>query len=231
MDESAARTRIVIAGPHPLLRRGIRTLCTSEPDLEVAGEASDGGEAVGLISVANPEVLIAEVSLPDMTGFELTRRVRLRAPNLAVVLLGGEDDADAVFQAVKTGASAIVSRTAGEAELLDVVRRAARGEHVIDETLDRPAIASRVLSKFTALNDETPQEMQPLFAPLSPREIEVLDLICRGNSNKQIARVLTISDQTVKNHITSILKKLAVNDRTEAVVFSLRQGWISMETS
>ena len=114
-------------------------------------------------------------------------------------------------------------------EILDGIRRAASGEYLINESvLTRPLVASRVLKQFRDLS-MVGQEMEPLFVPLSAREIEVLDYIARGNSNKEIARALKISDQTVKNHITSILRKLAVNDRTQAVVYALRRGWIKMQ--
>jgi DNA-binding NarL/FixJ family response regulator len=133
---------------------------------------------------------------------------------------------------VKSGASALALRRAPAEEILAIIRRVGAGEHVIDEDLvSRPHVAARMLREFSSLSDETPQEIQPLIAPLSPREIEVLEQITGGNSNKQIARKLGISEQTVKNHMTSILKKLAVNDRTEAVLYSLRRGWISIEAS
>jgi len=229
MDEPSHRSRVLIVGPQPLMRLGIRTVVDAAPDLESIGEATSGGEALSLTPIIVPDVLVCDVGLPDMTGFEFTRRLRLQAPNTATVLLSPQEDDDAQFQAVKTGAFALVLNTVAEAELLRIIRSAARGERPIDEMLDRPAVASRVLSEFTALSDEAPQEIQSLFAPLSPREIEILEHICRGNTNKQIAKTLAISDQTVKNHVTSILKKLAVNDRTEAVVFSLRQGWIKID--
>jgi DNA-binding NarL/FixJ family response regulator len=114
-------------------------------------------------------------------------------------------------------------------ELVDAVRRVSQGTFIInDNVLSRPAVASRVLQAFRTVAVEEPPEVAPLYTPLSNREIEILDYIARGNSNKEIAKSLKISDQTVKNHITSILKKLSVNDRTAAVVHALKHGWIKM---
>ncbi len=127
------------------------------------------------------------------------------------------------------GAAAYFLKDVDPAILVDAIRKVSQGEYLInDNVLARPMLASRVLKSFRELAIGEP-ETEPLFVPLSAREVEVLDYIAKGNSNKEIARVLKISDQTVKNHITSILRKLAVNDRTQAVVYALRRGWIKMD--
>jgi DNA-binding NarL/FixJ family response regulator len=228
--EASARIRILVAHRFALFREGIRATVAGIPGAEIVAETEDGATAVKLAMGVAPDVVLSGAALPDMTGVELTRRLRLRIPNAGLILMAEVDDEDSIYHALKAGARGFILETAGPEELRTLLERVARGEHTLDDDLlARPDMASKVLQQFTTLTDETPQELQPLLAPLSPREIEILDLISRGNSNKQIARQLAISDQTVKNHITSILKKLAVNDRTEAVVFSLRKGWISID--
>jgi DNA-binding NarL/FixJ family response regulator len=228
MGSHSPQTRILIADAFPLFRSGIRQALAAHPDLEVAGEAG-GPEVVELAIALDPDVVICDVTLPTSSGLEVCRRLRFHLPNVAVILLAVEEGEEPLFEAVKAGASAYLSRAAEPEELIAEIRRVARGEHTIDDNLlTRPTMASKVLLEFNTLRDQTP-EAEPLFAPLTSREMEILEHISRGYSNKQIARVLAISDQTVKNHITSILKKLAVNDRTEAVVYSLRQGWITMD--
>jgi DNA-binding NarL/FixJ family response regulator len=197
--------------------------------MEVVADTDDSAEAIRLAKQLEPDIVVCGLKLHGAGGIEVTRNLRLHLPNTWIILMAKEEDEESLFKAVKAGASAYILDDTRADPFLDTVRRVARGEHLIDEDiLTHPGIASKVLSQFNTLAEET-KEREPIFAPLSPREIEILEQISRGNSNKQIARILAISDQTVKNHITSILKKLAVNDRTEAVVYSLRQGWIKME--
>ena len=222
--------RVLVADVSPLFRRGAAGTLGAEEDMEVVGEAEEGGELLALATHLDPDVVVYGISSLDARSPDVTRSLHLQLPNAGIILISDEDDEELLFEAVKTGVSAYLLKTVPAEEFLSTVRRVARGEHVIDEALmTRPAIASKVLNEFSTLNDDTPQEFRPLLAPLSPREIEILDQICKGGSNKQIARTLAISEQTVKNHITSILKKLAVNDRTEAVIYSLRRGWISVD--
>lgn len=224
------RIRVLIADSLPLFRQGLKTAISGQPDMEVIGEADRGDEAIQKTIALTPDVLICDLNLPGLGGLDVARTVRLQQPNTGIALLAAEEAEEHLFEAVKAGARAYLLKTTRAEDLLADIRRVAAGEHIIDDQLlSSPTIASKVLQQFAALTEETPQEMKPLFAPLSPREIEILEQVSRGNSNKQIARILAISDQTVKNHITSILKKLAVNDRTEAVVFSLRQGWIKVD--
>jgi DNA-binding NarL/FixJ family response regulator len=221
---------VLLAHRHAIFREGVRAAIAGLPTTVNIDEAADSAQALRTAIETSPDVVICGAALPDTSGLELTRALRLRVPNAGIILMADWDDPDAMYQALKVGASGYIREDASPAELCELVERVARGEHTIDESLlTRPDVATKVLEEFSTRNDDTPQEIQPLLAPLSPREIEILDQISRGNSNKQIGRNLAISDQTVKNHITSILKKLAVNDRTEAVVFSLRRGWISID--
>jgi DNA-binding NarL/FixJ family response regulator len=220
--------RILIADSHPIFRQGLRGIVENEPDIEVVGEASDGPEALALARSVSPDVILLDVQLPNDESMTVARTIKLHLPRTGVVLMTAAHDDEQLFQAIKVGASAFYLKDVRPAEVLDGIRRVASGEYLINEkVLEDPHIASRVLKQFRDLS-LVDKEVEPLFVPLSGREIEVLDYIARGNSNKEIARALKISDQTVKNHITSILRKLNVNDRTQAVVFALRRGWIRM---
>ena len=149
-------------------------------------------------------------------------------PAAAIVVLSTEEDEDALFDAIKAGAAAFILKDIAPEDLVMIIRRVVAGEYLInDKVFARPAVASRVLKEFRELAVYG-QEAAPIFAPLSPREVEILDNIAQGMTNKQVAYALSISEQTVKNHMSSILRKLSVNDRTQAVVYAMRQGWIRM---
>jgi len=169
-----------------------------------------------------------DASLPAPGGIETTQRIRRELPATAIVVMAADEDEEALFASIKAGAAAFVVKDISPDDLVHVVRRVSTGEFLInDKVFSKPAVASRVLKEFRELAVYG-QEAQPIFAPLSPREVEILDNIAQGMTNKQVAYALSISEQTVKNHMSSILRKLAVNDRTQAVVYAMRQGWIKM---
>ncbi|HEX9014699.1 MAG TPA: response regulator transcription factor [Chloroflexota bacterium] len=223
------KIRVLVIDDHPLFRQGVRFALDSEPDIHVVGEAADGDEALRLAVELAPDVVLSDVNIPGPDGVEIVRNLKGKLPHTAVILMTAYDDEDQLFDAVRVGAAGYFLKDLGPQELMDSIRRVNKGEYLINETvLSTPLMASRVLKEFNELSTED-DDVEPLFIPLSNREIEVLDLIAHGNSNKEIAKELGISDQTVKNHITSILRKLAVNDRTQAVVFAIRHGWIKMD--
>ncbi len=223
------KIRVLIADDHPIFCHGVKGVIEAEMDMEIVGEASDGKQAIALARAIAPDVVLLDVHMPTVDGLEVARIIKLHLPRTGVVLMTAYDDEEQLFQAIKVGAAAFFLKDVRPDDLLEGIRRVSVGEYLINESvLTKPLVASRVLKQFRELAS-VGQEIEPLFAPLSAREIEVLDYIARGNSNKEIARALKISDQTVKNHITSILRKLAVNDRTEAVVYALRRGWIKMQ--
>jgi DNA-binding NarL/FixJ family response regulator len=220
--------RVLIADDNPIYRHGVHGVVAAASDMLVVGEAANGQEAIDLVRSQEPDVVLLDVQLPVLDGLDVTRAIRREYPHSAVVLLASNDDEERLFEAIKVGAAAFCRKDVQPADLLASIRRVNAGEYLINESvLTRPLVASRVLKQFRDLS-AVDQDVEPLFVPLSAREIEVLDYIARGNSNKEIARALKISDQTVKNHITSILRKLAVNDRTQAVVYALRKGWIKL---
>lgn len=232
-QESSATTpqktiRVLVVDDHPLFLQGVRWAIDAEPDIEVVAEAGDGNQALKLAEILAPDVVLSDVNIPGPDGVELARALKRILPNTGVILMTAYDDEEQLFNAIRVGAAAYFLKDLGPSELMDGIRRVSRGEYLINENvLSKPMIASRVLREFSSADVDA--ETESIFIPLSNREIEVLEQIARGNSNKEIARALKISDQTVKNHITSILRKLAVNDRTQAVVYAIRHGWIKMD--
>lgn len=198
-------------------------------DFEVVGDALTGEEALHLVNAMEPDLVLLDVRLPETDHLQVTRRLRQQAPNTSVIHVADSPQEDELFGAIRYGAAAYLQSNIDAAKLSDVIKRVYAGSYVIDDSvLANPALATRVLSAFrelTAMN----QQVEPLFAPLSPREKEVLEHAAKGRSNREIARAMNISEQTVKNHLTSVMRKLAVNDRTHAVVFALQQGWINVQ--
>jgi DNA-binding NarL/FixJ family response regulator len=222
------RIRILIVDDHALFRAGIVNVLAKEKDFEVVGEAADGRAAIEASNALSPNIVLMDLSLPQPGGIETTQRIRRELPATAVIVMAVDEDEEALFASIKAGAAAFVIKDISPEDLITVIRRVSKGEFLInDKVFSKPAVASRVLKEFRELAVYG-QEAQPIFAPLSPREVEILDNIAQGMTNKQVAYALSISEQTVKNHMSSILRKLAVNDRTQAVVYAMRQGWIKM---
>ncbi|HJP87642.1 MAG TPA: response regulator transcription factor [Candidatus Limnocylindrales bacterium] len=224
----ADRIRILIVDDHALFRGGISNVLGKEREFDVVGEAADGRNAIEMTGMVSPSIVLMDLSLPAPGGLETTQRIRREFPAVAVVVMAQEEDEESLFASIKAGAAAFVIKDISPEDLIHVIRRVSQGEFLInDKVFSKPAVASRVLKEFRELAVYG-QEAQPIFAPLSPREVEILDNIAQGMTNKQVAYALSISEQTVKNHMSSILRKLAVNDRTQAVVYAMRQGWIKM---
>ncbi len=222
--------RIMLIDEHPLFRQGCRATLEAAGDCVVIAESSSSREGLDLAKQHMPDVILIDALLSTNDALELARQLRHASPRVAIIMLTAFEDEEQLFQTMKLGAAAYLLKGISPDELVEAVRKVSRGIYIInDNVLSRPTVAKRVLRVFREMTAEEPPEVQPLYSPLSGREIEILDYIARGNSNKEIAKSLGISDQTVKNHITSILKKLSVNDRTAAVVHALRKGWIKMD--
>jgi DNA-binding NarL/FixJ family response regulator len=225
----SAPIRILVIDDHPLFRQGIRWSLEDAGDMEVIGEAENGQEAIKLTERLNPDVVLVDINLPGLNGLEVARVIKRRDPRVGIIVLSVYEDDDQLFQAIKVGAAAYSSKDVNPEELLFFIREVARGRYLInDAVLAKPNVATRVLHQFRELAATEDEQTSALFAPLTSREIEILDCIARGLSNKEIANELSISGQTVKNHITSILSKLQVNDRTMAVIYAIKKGWIKM---
>ncbi len=218
--------KVLLVDDHPFFRIGVRDSLEAQPDLEVVGEAEDAQRAIDAADALAPDIILMDLSLPAPGGIEATARIKRSLPSAAVIVLAQNEDEDSLFDAIKAGAAAFILKDVAPNDLVTIMRRVGAGEYLInDKVFARPAVASRVLKEFRELAIYG-QESQPIFAPLSPREVEILDNIAQGMTNKQVAYQLSISEQTVKNHMSSILRKLSVNDRTQAVVYAMRQGWI-----
>ena len=229
--------RVIIIDEQPLFREGIRATLQRMGDCAIAGEATAMGDVLEIVRTCNPDVALIDAGLTLSDPLEIARQMRYLAPRIAIIILTPSKDEERLFQAIKVGAAAYFTRDITPDELVDAIRKVSHGEYLIDEdVLAKPELATRVLDTFRKMGSTVEEEVveeedgKNIYSPLSSREVEILDYIARGNSNKEIAKSLKISDQTVKNHITSILKKLSVNDRTAAVVHALRHGWIKMHT-
>jgi len=229
--------RVIIIDEQPLFREGIRATLLRMGDCDIVGESTAVLDVLEIVRTCNPDVALIDAGLTFSDPLEIARQMRYLAPRIAIIILTPSKDEERLFQAIKVGAAAYFTRNITPDELVDAIRKVSHGEYLIDEdVLAKPELATRVLDTFRKMgstveeDEEEDENGKNIYSPLSSREVEILDYIARGNSNKEIAKSLKISDQTVKNHITSILKKLSVNDRTAAVVHALRHGWIKMHT-
>jgi len=223
---------ILIVDDAPLFRHGIRAAVAAVDEAPaeflVVGEAANGPRALELALTLEPAIVLLNAALAGLDGLAVIRTLKQQVPGAAVIVVVDREEEDTLFAALTYGAAAYLPKSVDADDLRDVLRRVARGAYLInDRVLATPAVAARVLARFRDLTHDGEPEVESLFIPLSPREIEVLGVVAQGHSNKEIATLLGISDQTVKNHITSIMRKLAVNDRTHAVVYALRHGWIT----
>jgi NarL family two-component system response regulator LiaR len=206
---------VFIVDDHAVVRRGIRALLEAEDDFLVVGEAGSGGEAVLLAADLAPDVVLMDLVMPGIDGVEATRLLKQRSPRSQVIVLTSYHEDEHIFPAIRAGALSYLLKGVGLDELTEAARKAARGEAVL-----HPQVAARLVQELQGAS----QEMALLFKTLSEREREVLRLIAEGCSNAQIAERLIISERTVKSHVTNILSKLQVADRTQAAIFAWRQG-------
>ena len=222
------QTRILLVDNHALFRVGMRNILEQEPDFLIVGEAADSRGAIDLAVNLSPDIILMDLNLGTPGGIETTQRIKRELQPAGIIVLAVNEDEEALFDAIKAGAAAFILKNVGPDDLVTIIRRVSDGEYLInDKVFAKPDVASRVLKEFRELAVYG-QEAAPIFAPLSLREVQILDNIAQGMTNKQVAYALSISEQTVKNHMSSILRKLSVNDRTQAVVYAMRQGWIRM---
>jgi RNA polymerase sigma factor (sigma-70 family) len=225
-----SKISVLIVDDHPVFRGGLRGLLELEESVQVVGEAQDGQQAVDIARDLNPQVVLMDINLPRMNGMQATREITAENSDIAVIILTAYHDDEQMLQAMRAGAYGYFPKEVAPSELLDAIRTVSLGKYVIDDdALVKPQVASWLINQFETMQQEDEQESEETFRALSSREMEILKLITRGLSNKEIAKDLGISRQTVKNHMTSILRKLAVNDRTQAAVYALRRGWIRLQ--
>ena len=226
-----APVSVLIVAREPLLRRSLAACLAADPALRVAGSVGTAAEGHALADAALPAVALVGTTLPDAPGLAAAAELRRRHPALAVVVVAEAESDEGLFAAIQAGAAAYLDRAAPEDRLVALVREAAAGEYPINEqVLGRPQVAGRVLEAFRLAADRDPDlGAVGAYAPLTGRELEVLEKVRDGLTNEGIGHALGISTQTVKNHVTSILRKLAVNDRTGAVMQALRRGWLTAD--
>jgi DNA-binding NarL/FixJ family response regulator len=212
------KIRLLIAEDETLFRHALAELLSREGDIEVVAQAPNGEAAVVLAQEHRPDVILTDIKMPKLDGIAAARRIKEELPGCAIVVLSIYDDDEKLFDAIKAGAIGYVLKDAPPERTLEAIRAAARGEGFV-----QPALVSRVLDEFSRIS-RLRAAAKEVFAELTRREMEVLELLGKGMRNRQIAGQLFISEKTVKNHISSILAKLQVNDRTEAALLAARHG-------
>lgn len=221
---------LVIVDDHPLFREGIRNVLNFEPDVEVLAEGGDGRQAMELTQQLQPDVILVDINIPLINGIQVTRQMTNERLHTRVILMTAYDDQEQLLHAMRAGAAAYCSKDIEPRRLVEIIRHVAAGHYVVgDRVLDKEGVEAWMSVGVEAIAGPYYVDPEETFVPLSPREMEILRLVTRGMSNKEIARELQISHQTVKNHMTSVLKKLAVEDRTQAAVFALRRGWVRLQ--
>ncbi|MFA5308094.1 MAG: response regulator transcription factor [Dehalococcoidales bacterium] len=227
MNNNISKIQIFIISQQSLFLKALENIFLETDDIVVLGTTGVNNDVLKAIDNLPPDVALLDLDGPSEAGLDLARRIKQRSPNIGVVILTSNPDDNQLFLALKAQAVAYLNKEVTEQQLVETVRRVARGEHPINESLtNRPKLAEHVLQQFQELTSKT--EAEAYISPLTPREIEILEYIAQGYLNKQIAAELGISEQTIKNHVTSILRKLNANARTEAVVVAIRQGLIKI---
>lgn len=222
--------KLLIVDDHPVFRQGLRDVLETDSRVQVVGEAADGEIAIELAYQLNPDVILMDINLPTINGLQVTRKIRSQLPHINVVMITGYDDAEQVFHALRSGASAYCPKDITPEALLRIIFAVHEGMFVVGEkTMTHDEVVEWVDTRVGRLAGSVAADGEDLFVPLSPREMEILEYVTRGLSNKEIAYKLGISHQTVKNHMTAILRKLRVDDRTQAAVYALRRGWVRLE--
>jgi DNA-binding NarL/FixJ family response regulator len=221
---------VLIVDDHPVFRQGLRDVLGSEHDLHIIGEAGDGEEALRLALDMSPDVIVMDVNIPGLNGLQVTRRLQQERTASRILMLTAYDDAEQVFHAIRAGASAYFPKDVMPRKLIDAIRHLSQGYCVIgNAVMDESELAAWLLNATERFGGEgVPGSEEPPVS-LSAREMEILQCITQGMSNKAIAHRLGISHQTVKNHMTAILHKLDVADRTQAAVYALRRGWVHLQ--
>jgi two-component system NarL family response regulator len=215
--------RVLIVDDHALFRRGLEMVLAEEPDIDLVGEASDGAEAVVKAGEALPDVVLMDIRMPRSSGIEACRAMKEVAPSAKIVMLTISDEEGDLFEAIRAGASGYLLKDIPYDEVADVVRAVNGGQSLIN-----PSMAAKLLTEFATLaKREETERAEQLPAPrLTDREIEVLKLVARGMNNRDIAKELFISENTVKNHVRNILEKLQIHSRMEAVMIAVRENLI-----
>lgn len=222
---------LIVADDHPLFRQGVVDALSLEKDFQVIAQAANGKEAIGFIRSLKPMVAVLDINMPEMNGQQVTHLVTAEHLSTRVVLLTGYDDTEQAIHAVLAGAVGYCAKEIEPDVLARTIRAVAEGRYAIAGNIFNRRDLDRWIDEQMDGARRSYSEPGSPFHPLSDREMEVLACVVRGMSNKEIAGLLGISHQTVKNHVTSILRKFGVEDRTQAVVYALRRGWVKLQDS
>jgi NarL family two-component system response regulator LiaR len=218
----ADQITVLLVDDHQMVREGVSAFLNIQPDMSVIGEASSGEEAVDIATQFAPDVVLMDLIMPGMDGVEATRQIKIISPNTQIIILTSYHEDEHIFPAIRAGALSYVIKNIGPDELAEVVRKAAGGEAVLNSQ-----VAARVVQEIQGVHHLEPNP----FIELTDRELDVLRLIADGQKNAEIASKLVISEKTVKNHVSNILSKLHLADRTQAAVYAWRQGIVRRDTT
>jgi DNA-binding NarL/FixJ family response regulator len=222
---------LVVVDDHPLFRQGVTDAVSLEADMKVLGQASGGAQGLELIRTLQPAIVLLDVNLPGMNGQQITHQVVQDKLPTRVVLMTGYDDIEQALHAAMAGAAAYCAKDVEPKGLLHIIREVSDGKFVFDgRVMTDRELQGWIEQQVEGARHSYSEPGSP-FHPLSEREMEVLECVVQGMSNKEIAALLGISHQTVKNHVTSILRKFGVEDRTQAVVYALKHGWVQLRKS
>jgi DNA-binding NarL/FixJ family response regulator len=209
------RTRILLADDHPMVRRGLRLVLDTEPDLTVVAEAGDGAEAVRVALATELDLAVLDVAMPNMTGLQAAAELQRRRPELRTLMLSMYDSEQYFFEALKAGASGYVLKSAADRDLVEACRSAMRGEPFL-----YPAAVAALIRDYLDRGDDAPAD------PLTPRELEIVKLVAEGRTSEEIAQALVISKKTVEHHRSNILDKLGMRDRVDLTRYAIRRGLV-----
>ncbi|GMB01669.1 response regulator transcription factor [Pelosinus sp. IPA-1] len=219
---------IMIADDHALLRQGIRNILELEPDFQVIGEASDGEEAIAKTITLAPDILLLDINMPKVNGLEVIKRITEEQQNSKIIVLTMHDDESYVLEVVRTGAAGYLLKDIEPGMLVTAIRKVYNGESYI-----YPTLAKSLFSEISRCHEKTPEALTSIKhrreEGLTYRELEVLQLVCKGLSNLDIAKTMFLSEKTIKNHLTSIFRKISVNDRTQAVLYAIKNKIVTLE--
>jgi NarL family two-component system response regulator LiaR len=222
--QSRNTVRVLIADDHVIVRKGIRALLATEPDIEVVGEARDGEEVIAQAQETQPDVILMDLIMPGMDGLEATRYLSNHLPHSRILVLTSFAGDDKVFPAIRAGALGYLLKDSGPQDLVEAIQQVHRGESSL-----HPSVARRVLRELAERRRPTgPCEQSLDTDPLTERQVEVLQLVAQGHSNREISSLLMISEATVRTHVSNILCKLNLCSRTQAALYALREGLISL---
>ncbi len=213
---------VLIADDHPLVREGVRKILSTSEDIEVLGEASNGEEVLKLAAEKNPDVILMDINMPVLDGIEATKKIKASFPGIKIIALTIHEQEEYLFELIKAGACGYILKDINPDDLVSAVIGAYSGRSYLP-----PSMTSKVLEEFNRLATRPNEKASP--RSLTRREMDVLQLVAKGNSNREIAQMLFISEKTVKNHLTSIFQKLGVQDRTQAALHAIKTGLVEVK--